>query len=362
MQTRPPAWTSHADEALASAARGIRLLSAVTPLNAKAERARLIEAVNHNDDAIPKWTYASPAKSDVRERLDQVARALGSLGDDRLVQIYLARAHELAREAELIEAVGTESFAALATARFSGDSRSITKKARALALGWANEKATDDAEVFASDADHPDSLLSVMKKEVGKRGLPFRVQVHAPLSSLAATGDGVIYVTAGRPISKAAAVRTVLHEIEGHALPRIAASKLDLAIFRIGTAGGTDDQEGLALLVEEREASLVGERRRDLASRAMAVEAMRNGADFPAVVKFLRSDHGRSATQSVSIAERIFRGSYGRTPGLGRESIYLESFVRVKAHVAKFPEAERVLKSGQVSVDAADVLASYAAT
>jgi hypothetical protein len=362
MQTRPPAWTSHADEALTSAARGIRLLSAATPLNANAERARLIEATNRNDNAIPKWTYGEPPKSDVRARLDKLIEGLEMLAAEPLASIYLLRARELAREAELIESVGTEKFAALSTARFSGDSRSIAKKAHALATRWAKEKTTDDAEVFASDADHPDSLLSLMKKEVGKRALPFRVQAHAPLSSLAATGDGVIYVTADRLISKAAALRTVLHEIEGHALPRIAATKLDLAIFRIGTARGTDDQEGLALLIEERAGSLVGERRRDLAARAMTVDAMRNGADFPTIVKLLRNDHDRTAAQSVSIAERIFRGSYGRTPGLGRESIYIESFVRVKAHVAKFPEAERVLKSGQVSVDAADVLASYAAT
>lgn len=357
---RAKAWTTHVDDALTLAARSIHLLAACTPTNAQSERARLVDAANRNADTIPKWTYTTPPKSDVRERLDHVTKALDSLEKDPLAEIYLLRAKELACEAELAGAVGTEKFAKLAAARFSGDPRS-TKLASALTKTWAREEsAPEDEELVACDSDHPDSLLSLMKKEVGKRTLPFRVHVHAPLSSLAATGDGVIYVTAGRAISKAAAMRTVLHEVEGHALPRVAASKLDLAIFRIGTARGTDDQEGLALVIEERAGLLIGERRRDLAARATAVVAMRNGADFTQIVTLLRNDHQRSAVQSISIAERIFRGSDGCAAGLGRESIYVESFVRVKNHLAQFPEAERVLTSGQVSVDAAAALTPHA--
>jgi hypothetical protein len=359
MHARLPAWTFQADEALTSAARGVHLLSAATPTNAEAERARLTAAAKLGERVMPKWTYREAPKSDVRARLEKWIEGLEKLESDSLASIYLMRAKELAREAELVEAVGSPTLATLATARFSGDSRSVEKKARALAIRWSKEKSSEDAEAVACDSDHPDSLLSLMKKEVGKRALPFRVQAHPPLSSLAATGDGIIYVTTGRSISKTAAARTVLHEIEGHALPRISASKLDLAIFRIGTARGTDDQEGLALLIEERAGFLVSERRRDLAARALAVAAMRNGADFSEIMKLLQIDHGRSAAQSIAVAERIFRGSDGTRAGLGRESIYLEAFVRVKEHLAKFPEAERVLASGQVSVDAVAVLASH---
>lgn len=355
-----PNWTSHADEALLSAARGVHLLAACTPSNAQTERARMIEAANRGESVMPSWTYRETPKSDVRERLENLIEALAKLGEDPLAHIYSARAKELACEAELVESVGSKKLGSLATARFSGDSRSLEKKSNALAALWTREKTPDETETRACDSNHPDSLLSLMKKEVGKRALPFRVQVYAPLSSLAATGDGIIYVTASRPISKAAAVRTVLHEIEGHALPRIAASKLDLAIFRIGTARGTDDQEGLALCIEERAGFLVGERKRDLAARALAVSAMRNGADFSEIVTLLKTTHERSSEKSVSIAERIFRGSDGTRAGLGRESIYLEAFVRVKDHLAKFPEAERVLASGQVSIESCAALTSYA--
>jgi hypothetical protein len=359
MHARLPTWTSRADEALISAARVVHLLSACTPTNARAERARMIAAASRGARVTPQWIYPTTASSGVRARLEDLIEALEPLGADPLARIYSDRAKEIACEAELSENVGAEKFGSLAAARFAGDSRSL-EKSRALAEAWAREKSSEENETIACDSDHPDSLVSLMKKEIGKRALPFRVHVHAPLSSLAATGDGIIYVTAGRPISKAAAVRTVLHEVDGHALPRMAASKLELAIFRIGTARGTDDQEGLALMIEERAGMLVGERRRDLASRAFAVSAMRNGADFSEIVALMKNDHDCSAEKSVRIAERIFRGSYGRTPGLGRESIYLDAFARVKNHLTRFPDDEKILASGQVSVDAIGVLTPHA--
>jgi hypothetical protein len=39
-------------------------------------------------------------------------------------------------------------------------------------------------------------------------------------------------------------------------------------------------------------------------------------------------------------------------PGLGRERVYLESLVRVRAHLEAHPEDEPVLASGQVALDA----------
>ena len=359
---RAPAWTATIDEALVLATRGLHLLSAATPVNAKAERIRLVAAATEDMPLAPSWSYAPHPTSDARARLERIARSLDTLGDDPLAQVYAARAEEAALEAELIEHVGGSRLPELAERRFPRVARSLTKKNDALLERWRSAKTTSSDVAIACDDDHVDSLLSCMRREVGKRALPFRVVVHPPLSSLAATGDGVILIASGRPISPTAALRTVLHEIEGHALPRTRAARQELAIFRIGTARGVDDQEGLALVIEERAGFLEGERMRDLAARASAVEAMRSGADFGEVVRFLRSDHARAPSEAVAIAERIFRGSDGRAPGLGRESVYAQSFLRVKSALEKFPDAEEVIRSGQVSVDAWSALRPYLVT
>ena len=67
-------------------------------------------------------------------------------------------------------------------------------------------------------------------------------------------------------------------------------------------------------------------------------------------------EHGLPAADAVLVAERAFRGGDGTSPGLGRERIYLEAFLRVGEHLAKKPTDEGILTSGQVSLDAIPVL------
>ncbi len=352
-------WTARIDQALARAVSQIQLLAAFTPANAATERMRLAQCAERGTRPVPAWAYGPASTGDARPLLDATLRALDALGKDPLVDVYRARAEELSLEAELVHAAGTPSVSALAAKRFAPISTSAAKAANDLAIAWSKERAEKPGLRIASDSDHPKSLVSILKREIGRRALPFRVLVHASLSSLAATGDGVILVTRGREISEEAAERTALHEIEGHAMPRARAQKQALGIFRVGTARGIDEQEGLALLVEERAGFLVGARRRDLALRATAVLAMRDGADFGDVVHVLAVKHGAPPREAATIAERIFRGSDGTRPGLGRESVYLESFVTIANAVKNKPDHEIVLASGQVSASAADVLAPH---
>jgi hypothetical protein len=193
-----------------------------------------------------------------------------------------------------------------------------------------------------------------MRAAVGQAGLPFQVVPAPSLASLAATGERAIYVATGRPVADEDATRTVLHEIEGHARPRVRALAAHSLLFRVGTAKGADDQEGRALLLEER-AGLLGPRRH------RAVEAMQAGASFSDVAFTLARVHGLDETDAVLAAERAFRGGDGSRPGLGRERVYLESFVRVRAHLARRPEDEDVLACGQVAVDAVGQLRRFAA-
>jgi hypothetical protein len=153
--------------------------------------------------------------------------------------------------------------------------------------------------------------------------------------------------------------RTVLHEVEGHALPRARAREAPLALFRAGTARGIDDQEGLALVLELRAGRLRTGRRRVLAARHRTVEAMLDGATFGDAALALVRDHGLDAAEAVLMTERAFRGGDGLAPGLGRERVYLESFVRTRAHLSARPGDERVLAAGQVALDAVGALAPF---
>ena len=123
-----------------------------------------------------------------------------------------------------------------------------------------------------------------------------------------------------------------------------------------GRPAGIDDQEGRAVLLEERAGLLGPRRRKQLAARHWAVEAMHGGASFADVASALTAAHGLDAQEAVVVAERAFRGGDGSHPGLGRERVYLESLVRVRRHLAARPHDDAVLASGQVAVDAVETL------
>ncbi len=329
----------------------IRLLGAVTPLDASRERARLVAAFEQGDGCVPRWTYASWEHEALRRALEGMANEIERQSGKAhaIAGVYAARARELALEAQLVTHAGKSSLSALARLRFApGGDRGAASH---LAHSWLAESpgAHPSLKMTLSDAADVSSLLGQMREAVGRLRLPFTVTAEPSLASLAATGERTILVAVGRPVSTHDIARTVLHEIEAHARPRTRAREILPRIFRLGTARGTDEQEGLALVLEERHGFLSTRRRRELAARHVVVEGMLDGASFVEGVRALVRDHGIETRQAVLVAERAYRGGNGETAGLGREIVYLESFLRVRRAIAARPSDEHVFGSGQVA-------------
>ena len=356
-----PTWMASADRLLARAMRETKLLGVATPLDAPAERARLTEAFEAGRPTRPRWSYAPMREAHA------VARALEGMASEverdasPLGLAYATRARELALEASMAGAVGTASLGQLARSRFTSPA-AVAARASELAEAWlrsseapapaASLAGGQAGEGCVSDSDDPRSLVSRMREEIGRHRLPFNVIAQRSLLPLAATGERTIWVAADRVLSPEEVERTVLHEVLGHARPRALAARQRLGLFAIGTAHGSDDQEGYALVLEERHGFLGQARRRELALRHRVVELMDRGAELVDAVLSLVRDHGVTPRRAVATAERAFRGGDGTTPGLGRERVYLASFTAVAARLAADPEDERVLGAGQVALDA----------
>ncbi len=361
-------WRASAiEDLLARAAREIKVLAASTPVEAHIERRRLEQALQAGREASPCWSYAPRPHDALRRALEVAERSLSSgAGPEAcsLDALYLARVRELSIEAALCAATGTEALAALAAARFAPGDAGAERAAAELCARWlelpddAPAGGDDAPRIRTDDAGDPGSLLSLMRAAVGAARLPFAVVTSESLAPLAATAERAVIIAAGRMVSREDAARTVLHELEGHARPRVRSASARCVLFRAGTARGVDHQEGRALLLEERAGRLDPRRRRQLAARHRAAELMRTGATFDDVARTLVHGHGVAIPEAVLVAERVFRGSDGRRPGLGRERVYLESFVQVRAHLAARPEDEAVMAAGQVALDAIEALRS----
>jgi hypothetical protein len=331
--------------ALVEIARRVRLVGCATPTNLAPELARVHAAWAAGAACAPRFAYPPrPDLSAERAELEAASRRAG--GPHRA--LFAERAAELCVEAAACELAGTDGFWSRARERYPRRDAFDADADRA-AAAWAQAPAgpPPGETILSDDASDPRSLLCSMRRAAGAHRLPFRVHVSARLAALAATGDGVIFVAAGRAMTEADTARTVLHEVHGHALPSARAAISALPILRAGTAFGSDDQEGRALVLEDGAGFLDGARRRELALRHLAARSVEARADFVETTRLLRR-LGAGIEQALRIAARVHRGG-----GLGREATYLPAYFRVRAALAEDPTLDAVLAAGRVSVGAA---------
>jgi hypothetical protein len=136
-------------------------------------------------------------------------------------------------------------------------------------------------------------------------------------------------------------------------LPRHRARDESLGLFAVGTCGASDDEEGRALLIEDREGLFDDGRRRELGVRHCMAAAVFGGADWVDAVR-IGLEHGIAARHAVAMATRVHRGG-----GLARELVYLPALSRVRAAFESDPSLEEWLSRGRIAVSAARVLARF---
>jgi len=129
----------------------------------------------------------------------------------------------------------------------------------------------------SSDVRDPHSLWSELSRRLQSERFAVRIEVVVGLVSLAAVADGVVRVRAGARLGASTARRIALHEVEGHVRPRVSGQLLG-GVFVAGSAGASEDEEGRAILLEERAGLLDAERRRELSRRYLAAESTRSYA------------------------------------------------------------------------------------
>lgn len=341
---------ARAAQLLRRAERQISLLERVRPLNLSQERARLAAARRAGQRPQPELRYAPPPElGELRLELSRLERALVDCFEARLLA---ERAAELELEAALAERVGRPSFGALAARRFPCEG----ELARACALSWLDE-STDDREPAArylsDDAREPKSLYSLLSARIFGAKLAARLEVQRDLPALAAVADGVVLIRAGAELTLDEAERIVLHEVEGHLMPRLNGEALR-GVFAAGSRDGSRDEEGRALMLEARAAKFRSQRRKQIARRYLAAETVRRGATLWETVEHVL-EAGASVDEAVELACRVHRGG-----GLARESVYLLGYLAVKDALEREPELDTILAGGRVGIAAASGLLAHA--
>lgn len=332
-------------DALIAAEHRIALLQRCRAHNHDQELLRLCGAARRGGSLVPAFTYAAaPDLKRTREQLDGLSR-LGAFGP--FGELLAERAVELQLEAAMAEAVGSAALPTLSRRRYLETHRERASAALSCALRWADEgpgAAASEPLFDSDDIEQPLSLYCQTQALLEELGVPFRVRVSRTLLAVAATGDGVIFVATGHKLCAAEARRIALHEVRGHALPRARAARHPTRLFLAGTAGGTDDEEGHALLIEQEAGLLSQARRHHLALRHIAAVGLFEGGTFADVVQRLSPSYC-DVQEALRITARVFRGG-----GLGRELVYLPAWLRVRECFEHSPRARELLGRGRIGV------------
>jgi hypothetical protein len=348
-----PSAFAPAAEVLLKAESRLRLLDRAVPANLERERARLLVALQRGTPVTPAFRYARlDSAAELRQALLHLAKGLSGRGF--LGELFAGRAEELALEAALVEALGSPDFLELARQRFPSPAGAEAAEVDALVRRYADSAAEPlTFERIASDASDPRSLVRVLERSIAPLAGRVRVELRRDLGSVAAAGDGVVFVRPGAELSVQEAERIARHELEAHVLPRLAARSERCPIYRAGSRGASEDEEGRALTIEERSGLLGPERRQGLALRHCLANEVRAGATLADSWESARAS-GLDDERALDSALRAHRGG-----GLGREIVYLPAFLRVRAAFAGEPWLEGQLARGRVSLAAARLLEAH---
>lgn len=339
------------DRLLATADQQVALFWRCASSNYANEMAKVANAWRSGAKTSPGFTYR-PARdfSELRRALDGAVERADEVGP--LGLLYAERARELDQEAALAEAVGSAAFAECAKARFPVEGGEHGERAASWARRWAELAEVEQPEPLhrSDDLRDPESLVSAMHRTIGECRLAWRVEIREDIECAALTADQVVAVRAGLLHGPIDVRRIVVHELFGHVLPRARAQRESLGLFRVGSAGSMEDEEGRALWLEQRAGCLGCSRRAELARRHLAACAVRDGAEWPEVVELVMA-LGAALKPALTLAARVLRGG-----GLAREIVYLPALSRVGQALERDPGLERWLRRGRIGVHAAQSL------
>ena len=344
------------DECIRAVGSRFPLLSGVTPRNAAKEHARLVSGWKNGEALSPAWERPplDPALLTSTQRM--LTETIARIDEERgWLALYRHRLIELSRELAVVDAAFTDELPRAAAVRFDCD----LTEGDAIAARFADAASTEAGELVATDdPNDPRSLLSQMRARISALRLPVRILVRERVGSLAAAGDGVVIVAQNRRVPEPEIARVVLHEIEGHVLPRERGRALRHGIETLGSAGASEDEEGRALLLEERASLLSAERQRVLSARHRAARMVIADATFVDVVR--ATAELVPIADAVAIASRVMRGGYTRgrdvLGGVARERVYLPAYARVARAVAAEPALLDRLGSCRLSLAAWQML------
>ena len=354
-----PEWQSaqRVDQLLASVAEKVRPLPSLAANDAAEQRARLTRELTRGALPRPMSHHHRPVVETATYRLLDQARRLAE--ECPFGSLYRERLDELELDLAILDAWGDDKrIRTLSARRYGrGDELVHASNGQVVLSELAEQllRKLPPAEASARNVPPvaPRGELSVeqlIQRAALGIGLDPVVRVEPRLSSLAATGERTVFLSA-RMFTLREARRLVAHEVFGHLVVAANARAQPLRLLQVGLRGSFADQEGVSLFLEAALGLMCSDRLRTLAARVVATQWLHRGATFGETARMLHVQHGFAVETSILTAERTYRGG-----GVARDAGYLAGFLRVRAALCAGQATLDELRRGRVAVEHAPAL------
>lgn len=352
-------------EQLLTVERSFALLHNFSPKNFREQCHLVAHALRRGKGPVMRFDYP-PLGPQIAERfshLERLSRHLQKLDRTSVaVELLGERIVELSREADLLRSRCRVGVAEAAAQRYPLLEAEL-QAADELSERWLNLLEPADSSVDRSASAHGAvssesagtcfPLAQALVRRARRDGVDVPI-VEMDMVALAAASEDAIYVRAGVSVDGQVADRVWAHEAFAHYMPRRLGRRLP-APCAVGSALSDQDEEGRALVLEERVRALSPARKVELAVRHQLALASRQSetAGFDKARELLQ--RGVAVEEVATSLCRALRGG-----GLAREVIYLPAYLRVSQALAAWPDLDRWMGQARLSARAARKLARAA--
>ncbi|MFC4727746.1 flavohemoglobin expression-modulating QEGLA motif protein [Coralloluteibacterium thermophilus] len=322
------------DARLVAAARGIRLLDAISwPARVQQD---FLARWRRGEARLPAVAYPEQDFADVRRELGAVATAADPAHP---LGAYLRSTAESWRVATcLLEALGTPAVTAHAVQLYGrpgdllpgGDESNLDAARHFLEIADELDGAlpVDEAEYCIPAAELRDEMQAALDRFFV--GHTIRVELDPDLIAKAAAGPTRVRLRSGAAFTEYDRRQLLEHEAFVHSLTAINGGRQPwIRSLARAAPRATATQEGLAVFAEQISGAIDINRFKRISLRVLAIEMALGGADFIEVFRFFL-DAGQTEADSFASAQRIFRGA-PTTGGSAftKDTVYLHGLLSV---------------------------------
>lgn len=323
------------DKALSEVSDAFDLLLHITPVNTD----NAFHAFKRsNFERSPEFHYR-PLRLDPgewKQRLFSIP--LETVDDPALHQIFFEKRDELDKQLTLLTDRGTSSFRYGSLQLFGAAGEDDLKVARAL----LDQIPPHIREGDVSDSVSAEDFAAMAQVELDAYkelapGLAAKIYVQEDIPGLIVS-SGNLFIGSHARVPRARIEATLHHEVGTHMLTYYNGKAQRFQQLHSGLAQYEELQEGLAVFSEYLVGGLSRPRLRLLAGRAMAAEAMIEGAGFVSTYRLLHDDYEFNQRVAFSVAMRAHRGG-----GYVKDVIYLRGLIRLLDYLSQGGDFDMLL-------------------